>query len=602
MCGIAGAIVTSAPFPNLSHVLGAMRHRGPDDEGEFRDGGVWLGHRRLSIIDLSDAASQPMTCDRSGTIVFNGEIYDHAEHRVALEASGEIFRTRSDTEVLLRGLSTQGVRFLRGLHGMYALAWWNPRTRRLLLARDHCGMKPLYVWRAAGRLAFASEVRALGMLVAALKGATTLNPAALAEFLAWGSVPEPLTVLRDIEMIPADEVWEIDVDSPGSISTSRVARFAAEDVPAAGGVESVVEAVRTAVRRHVVSDQPVALFLSAGLDSGVLAAELAAAPGARRHAISVVLGSRGTADEPMLVARLAAKLGLPLHLVEARALDGRLPEIMAAYDQPSIDGINTFLIAEATKALGYRVALSGLGADEVFGGYAHLRPTARYRAQIALARIIRPLEPILASLPDLRMRRLAMLSSGQRLREPPQRSWRRIMTDTEIRRLMPGVTFTAPQPLPIDPLEIEQKTYLRDTLLRDTDVLGMAHGVEIRSPYLDPAVLRSASTIGSARLTSPDRPSKSILRDGWDGILDPLSLTRPKTGFTLNLAPWLARNDDVLRAALERARRSPLFDPAALNDWWSHSRRILRTRHPSAWVPSMMLLQISQQLERWGDA
>src|SRR3954470_14627880 len=150
MCGIAGAIVTTGPLPALTHVLTAMRHRGPDGAGEFSDGALWLGHRRLSIIDLSDAASQPMTADDCGTISFNGEIYDHATHRVALQASGERFRTSSDTEVLLRGLARHGISFLRQLHGMYALAWWDPRSRRLLLARDHCGIKPLYVWRAPG--------------------------------------------------------------------------------------------------------------------------------------------------------------------------------------------------------------------------------------------------------------------------------------------------------------------------------------------------------------------------------------------------------------------------------------------------------------------
>ena len=602
MCGIAGAIVTEGRPPVLSNILTAMRHRGPDGVGEFSDGGLWLGHRRLSIIDLSDAASQPMTADGCGTIAFNGEIYDHDDHRRALQTSGETFRTRSDTEVLLRGLARQGVPFLRRLHGMYALAWWNPRSRRLLLARDQCGIKPLYVWKAPGKLAFASEIRALGLLVSAMNGSPTLNPPALAEFLAWGSVPEPLTILRDVQMIPADEAWEIDVDQPSSVRVSRVGRGAAEAGLLQPNGDCVVESVRGSVRRHVVSDQPVALFLSAGVDSGVLAAELAAAPGARRHAISVTLGSRGTEDEPVLVARLAARLGLPLHVVEARALDGRLREILAAYDQPSIDGINTFLIAEATKALGYRVALSGLGADEVFGGYANLRPTAGGRAWLGVARLLRPFEPFLSRMPDVRLRRLAMLSSGQRRGEPAQRSWRRLMSASEIGRLMPGVDVPARKQLPADTLEIEQQTYLRDTLLRDTDVLGMAHGVEIRPPYLDPAVLQAASSIGSVRLTDPNRPSKWPLRDGWRGTLEPSTLTRPKSGFSLNLGQWLRRNDDVLHEAIDRTRRSPLFDRAALDEMWEQSRRLLRTTHPSSWVPSMLLLQVSQQLERWGDA
>jgi asparagine synthase (glutamine-hydrolysing) len=580
-----------------------MRHRGPDGAREFVDGGLWLGHCRLSIIDLSEGAFQPMTADACGTIVFNGEIYDHADHRTSLEAAGETFRTRSDTEVLLRGIARKGIPFLRQLHGMYALAWWNPRTRRLLLARDHCGMKPLYVWSIPGKLAFASEVRALALIVSALGGVTRLNPQAIAEFLTWGSVPEPATVLKDIRMLPMDEAWEIDVDRPASVRITRVERRAAEPVARHGDVDGVVASVGEAVQRHVVSDQPVALFLSAGLDSGVLAAELKTSSGARPHAISVRLGSRGTADEPEVVCGLARRLGLPLHVVEARVLDGRLEEILAAYDQPSIDGINTFLIAEATKELGYRVAISGLGADEVFGGYAHLRPTRRDRAQRAAARLARPFEFFIARFPDTRTRRLAMLSSGQRLREPAERSWRRLMSDTEIRRLMPDVPRLERQFLPADRLEMEQTTYLRDTLLRDADVLGMAHGVEIRPPYLDPAVLRVASTIGSADLTRPDREAKWPLREGWRDVLDPATLTRPKTGFTLNLGQWLRGNEEALHAAFDRTRRSPLFDRPALEVWWTHSRRLLQKhQRPSSWVPGMMLLHVSQQLERWGDA
>jgi asparagine synthase (glutamine-hydrolysing) len=340
----------------------------------------------------------------------------------------------------------------------------------------------------------------------------------------------------------------------------------------------------------VVSDQPVALFLSAGLDSGVLAAELARLPGARRHAISVTLGSRGTADEPGVVARLARRLGLPLHVVDARALDGRLPQILSAYDQPSIDGINTYLIAEAARALDYRVALSGLGADEVFGGYRHLRPTDKPRR--------RDPDCCLSPAPT-GIRRPAMLLSGQG-REPAQRAGAESY-GAEIRRLMPDVRMAEPPPVSTDRLEIEQQTYLRDTLLRDTDVMGMAHGVEIRPPYLDPAVLQVASAIGSDRLTRVDRPSKWVLRDGWSTVLEPRTLRRPKTGFTLDLRSWLVRSEGVLAEAIDRVRRSSLFDRTALDGWWTLSRRLLRSTHHSSWVHTLMLLHVWNQLDRWGD-
>jgi asparagine synthase (glutamine-hydrolysing) len=175
------------------------------------------------------------------------------------------------------------------------------------------------------------------------------------------------------------------------------------------------------------------------------------------------------------------------------------------------------------------------------------------------------------------------------------------MSGDEIRRLMPDVRLPEPRPHSTDQLEIEQQTYLRDTLLRDTDVLGMAHGVEIRPPYLDPAVLKVASSIGSDRLTRLDRPSKWVLRDGWTNVLEPRTLRRPKTGFTLDFRSCLAKSEGVLHEAAGRVRRSSLFDAKALAEWLSQSRRLLRTTHPSSSVHTLMMLHVWNQLERWGE-
>src|SRR5439155_18408706 len=248
----------------------------------------------LSIIDVSDSASQPMRISGCGTIAFNGEIYDHEAHRRALAGKGHIFTTCSDTEVLLRGLAEDGVEFLRGLHGMSAFAWLEPDGRRLWLARDHAGMKPLYLWQGAGGLAFASEVRALARVIAAIGGTVRLDGGALRSLLAWGAVPEPLTILQNVHMLPAGTVVRFDLDDldrPLRVPIERARRSLAvgsEDTL----VERTVEAIRSAVQRHLVADTPVALFLSGGIDSGVLAAELSRSS-TRPLAISVVLGSRG---------------------------------------------------------------------------------------------------------------------------------------------------------------------------------------------------------------------------------------------------------------------------------------------------------------------
>src|SRR5437867_1889806 len=212
MCGVIGAVFRNGSPHSLRDALELLTHRGPDGEGEVLEGRVWLGHRRLSIIDLSRSASQPMRIAGYGTIAFNGEIYDHEEHRTVLVGKGHVFISRSDTEVLLHGLAQDGVEFLRRLHGMYAFAWLEPDGRGLWLGRDHAGMKPLYLWQGTGGLAFASEVRALARVIAAMGGTVRLDGAALRSFLAWGAVPEPFTILQNVQMLPAGTAVRFDPD------------------------------------------------------------------------------------------------------------------------------------------------------------------------------------------------------------------------------------------------------------------------------------------------------------------------------------------------------------------------------------------------------
>jgi asparagine synthase (glutamine-hydrolysing) len=603
MCGILGAISRDDPA-DLSPALAALAHRGPDGGGQIQRGNVALGHRRLAIIDLTDAAAQPMTVEGCGTIVFNGEIYDHATHRASLEADGERFATRSDTEVLLRGLARHGVAFLRRLHGMYAFAWLAPDGRRVVLARDHAGMKPLYVWRGSRGVAFASEVRALAALLREMGTAVRPSAPALAGFLAWGSVPEPQCVLRDVEMLPADSALEIDVAEARVLCVHAIGRRPA--VGAGGSLDAVPrarEALHHAVGRHLVADHPVALFLSSGIDSSVLAAEMARAAGPRPQAISVVLGSAGTTDEPALVRALASRLDLPLHMVPVTDWRTRLQGVMAAFDQPSIDGLNTYLVAGVAKELGYRVALSGVGADEVFGGYQHFHHRVRALPDVAPVRLLgRVAAPLSARAADPRVRRVGMLLEGAARGESLQRSWRRVYSDAQLRRLMPGVPPPPTSAPARDPLDLEQQTYLRDTLLRDTDVMGMAHGVEIRAPYLDPEVLEAAAAIGSANLLRAGKAPKWVLREGWAEDLEAGSTARKKSGFTLDVAGWLrAEGRELLAAARAGLLRRACLDPRAVASAWDAWTARLDTGHPAAWGPLFALVQLNEQFERWGE-
>ncbi len=593
MCGILGGVGVDLEVASLDRALAAMGHRGPDGEGRFRGGGVFLGHRRLAIIDTSAAADQPMTIAGCGTLVFNGEIYDFRRHRELLEAEGIRFETDSDTEVLLRGLARHGVAFLPRLHGMYAFAWLDDTGRRLMLARDHAGMKPLYLARTHGGLLFASEVRTLATLMRAAGVPVRTSAAALAAFLGWGCVPEPHTVLDGVEMLPAASTLEIDART-GAV----LARAPVQTAPAAEGLEP---ALRAATLRHLVADHPVALFLSGGIDSGVLAVEMARWASAPPTAISVALRSRGTDDEPDLVRRLTRRLGMRLHLVELDDWRQRLRGALDAYDQPSIDGLNTFVISGVARELGFKVALSGVGADEVFGGYSNLR--ARALPAGPLWRRL-PGVPLAARLLDRtlspKLRRAAALLEGAKDGARPQRSYRRVYTRARVAELIPGGREPTALHEDGDVMALERATYLRDMLLRDTDVMSMAHGVEVRAPYLDPAVLAVGASFGG-ELLRRDKPPKWVLREAFRDALGEQAAGRAKTGFTLDVAGWL-RDDgrDLLEDARLGVMRSGLVEPGAFAAEWSRCVAALSRRHPAAWVRAFAWVQVHRQVERWG--
>jgi len=600
MCGIAGALAKT--FDGNDRVLRALAHRGPDGEGALHRPGVWLLHRRLSIIDLSPGGAQPMVKDGCGAIAFNGEIYDFELHRRRLEAKGLVFEAHSDTEVLLRGLAAEGPGFLSSLHGMYALAWLDPTGQRLLLARDHAGMKPLFLWRGSEGVAFASEVRALAEVIRGLGGTVRSSGPALADFLRWGAVPEPACVLEGAEVVPPD-TWVL-LDVPSGRELRRGAVETVQPFAGAGGpLEATRVAIGRAVRRHLVSDTPVALFLSGGIDSGVLAIEAAAAGGAAPTAVSVVLGSRGTADEEPLVRALASRLGIPLHVVGLEDWPRRLQGAIEAYDQPSVDGLNTFLIAGVARELGFKVALSGVGADEVFGGYAHLHRGLGWIGKVPARSVLAGGLELASNLFDApRARRLAMLAAATGSGQPVQLAWRRLLPERLVTSLAPSAPPPGLRQWPEDPLLLEQATYLRNTLLRDTDVMGMAKGVEIRAPFLDPEVLGLARGLGTGVVLDRSRRSKWLLRDGWGDRLDAARAGRRKTGFTLDVARWLQGDArDMVEDARRHLELSRWIDPRSLARCWGGWSRSLGSGHPASWVPFIALVQLSQQLRRWGE-
>src|SRR5947208_3733738 len=404
MCGIAGVVTSDRPIadaPALARRLGdALAHRGPDGEGMWTSpsSNVLLVHRRLAIIDVGPSGAQPMaTPNLRHHLVFNGEIYNYRELRRELEARGERFATASDTEVLLLLIAREGPAALARLRGMFALACWDAVDRSLLLARDRFGVKPLYIAATPSSLAFASELAALG--AAGLADATPSAAGVLA-FLAWGSVPPPLTWRHGVEML-APGTWRIRrIDGREAHAAFADTRDAygsdrRRPLPEADFRDAVGAAVRESVRAHLVADVPVGVFLSGGIDSSAIVSASQSAGASDLQTFTV------TFDDPTsegASARAVANAFGTRHRelrVDAANVADDLPGILARLDQPTIDAVNSFYVSRAVATTGIKAVLSGTGGDELFGGYPSF---ARLPRAMAMKRLAGSMWPAVASL------------------------------------------------------------------------------------------------------------------------------------------------------------------------------------------------------------
>ena len=568
MCGFLAAFSTS-PLPEsaLHAGLARLRARGPDGEGIWHEGGAWLGHRRLAILDLDPRATQPMhsACGRY-VIAFNGEIYNYRELRDQLQAQGAIFRTTSDTEVILALFAAHGQAMLPQLHGMFAFAIWDRQARRAFIARDSYGIKPLYLARVADGIVLGSQVKAL--LATGLVDAAP-DAQGQAGFWQLGSVPEPHTGYRDIRALPAGHCTWIEhgrADAPQCWhDIGQHWRQAPPAVlPDAEVAARVAAALRESVARHLVADVPVGVFLSGGIDSGALAGLMVEAGARDLTGVTIAYDEFAGRheDEAPVAAALAAHYGIAHHVrrVGREEFLADLPRILEAMDQPSIDGINTWYASKAVAELGLKVVVSGVGGDELFQGYESFdqlpRLVARWKA---LARI--PGVPALARLAGgLQARR----SGNARWRHAAEWSsslegawWlrRSLHAPEELPALMgaeparqaldvAGVqsqVHAMTGPLPANPRlalgQLESMTYLRNQLLRDSDWASMAHGVELRTPLVDAYLLQQLQPL----LGNFHRfPNKRLLAQAPHKPLPEAIITRRKTGFGIPVARWLA--------------------------------------------------------------
>jgi asparagine synthase (glutamine-hydrolysing) len=567
VCGINGIVrldsgLAPASLDELRRVRDRMALRGPDGTGEWlsKDGSVALGHRRLAIIDLSDAALQPMSWDGGRyRIVFNGEIYNYRELRSHLLSHGVPLRTHSDTEVLLALFARDGADALRRLRGMYALAIWDDRARRLFLARDPHGIKPLYYATDRGYFRFASQVRALEASGAVSKDP---DPAGAVGFLLWGSVPEPRTIRKDIRALPAGSYLFVE---DGALGEPRMHDALAEphgDEPLALG-----DALEASVRAHLESDVPVAVFLSSGIDSSLIAAlarrSMDGPPTTLTLGFDRFLGT--PQDEGPLAAEVARVLGTKhVHRVLRREeFLGLWPAALRAMDQPSIDGFNTFVISRAAHEAGFKVVLSGLGGDEIFGGYESFTDVPSWART---AGWLRRIPGVPSAWP-----RLARIAGAAR---PKMRGFvrfggtlagayflrRGLFLPEEIPEIL-GDGLASEGLAAYDPIRdaakalspashedpwvgvhrMESSMYLRNQLLRDSDWASMAHSLELRVPFVDAWLERSLARAGYEPARSAGKAG--ALRGVAPELPDAL-WSRPKTGFAIPVVSWLAEDPE----------------------------------------------------------
>ena len=569
MCGIAGFIPISSETEELTlgatrKMLDHMRYRGPDGEGLWTSSGCVLGHRRLAVIDLDSRANQPMVYpDSRYAIVFNGEIYNFQELRLELESEGIVFCTSSDTEVLLKLYVRDRELMLPKLRGMFAFTIWDTETRELFLARDAYGIKPLYYTQNKDGVIFASQVKALLSTGIVSK---ELEPAGVAGFYLWGSVPEPWTLYRDVFALPAGHFMRV---SAGVAQAPVLWRDIRDDWRKDGQLlstqqllEKVQQAVKDSIRAHMVGDVPVCVFLSGGIDSAVVAG-IASELGTKLEAITIGFDEfNGQADDEVPgAAAIAAHYGL-LHFVcriSYAEFEQNIPKILEAMDQPSIDGVNTWFASKASAERGYKVVLSGVGGDELFSGYTSFRQVP---CMAALGRVI-------LAIPGARLLLKKVCSKLAKILDKPKLSALSNFMDTLEGSYFLKRCLFIPEELPAlmgadmarEGLKrlrgnppcmakanarngaaavglMESTHYLRNQLLRDGDWASMAHSLELRTPLVDSQLLETLCPYVS---NFANGVGKGMLARSTENPLPEHITNRPKTGFSLPMMHWLSK-------------------------------------------------------------
>jgi asparagine synthase (glutamine-hydrolysing) len=611
MCGIFGIVAHSGRVPAdvLERATQSLAHRGPDDSGTviLRDSArgpveIGLGNRRLAILDLSPLAHQPMHDPDTGNwIIYNGEIYNFRDIRKELEQAGTNFVSHSDTEVLLKAYARWGEQCLPKFRGMFAFAIWDARQHHLFLARDPMGIKPLYYAESGPYFIFASEVRTIlgtGLVPRRLDHAGLLN------YLTFGSAQDPLTLIDGIRALPPGHslIWE-----DGAIRHSaywNLADNAPEDhreqLPSStndrsGAASNLRPMLEEAVRLQLVSDVPVGVFLSGGIDSSALVSILSRG-GVTPSTFSLVFREAdfSEAEHSRTVAR---RFHTDHHEITVSQQDvmAAIPDALRAMDLPTMDAINTYFVSREARAAGVKVALSGLGGDEVFAGYSNFRTVPRmerfaqfwkhvpHAARSPLASAFAALAPA-----NDQNRKLASLARDNGRVLHPYFLSRMLFTPNQRDLLFPSSDFGAAaraaasqsaslqQTLQFDAVNrvsyLETRCYMLNTLLRDSDFMSMSQGLEVRVPLIDHQLAKAVLALPGAWKLNGSTP-KTLLVEAIGNSLPDEIVHRPKRGFTLPFEQWMRGDlrsevEPVLEKKISQGPLAELLDPSQVSRVW----------------------------------
>ncbi len=628
MCGIAGHVGPTAR-ELLPAMLGLLKHRGPDDSGIHVARDVGLAMTRLAIIDLV-TGRQPMS-DATGRywIVFNGEIYNFRQLRAELEAEGRRFRTQSDTEVILHAYAVHGQACVERLTGMFAFAIWDEAERRLFVARDRLGKKPLYYWHRDRLFLFASEPKALLCHPAVARG---LDWSAFHHYLAFGYTPATRSIFDEIRKLPPAHTATL-VD--GRLTQRRYWRLPSGGAPPGARVTrqesaALVRAgLREAVRLRLESDVPLGVFLSGGVDSSAVVASMREVTSGRIATFSVGFGRAAPTYDELPYARLVARRFETDHHEEILEPDVRalLPGIVRGFDEPFADSsaIPTYVVAQAT-ARHVKVALSGIGGDETFGGYPRYLGLRVSALHARLPRWLRHASRSLAAcLPDSASSRnwtdWARRFTAEPDAAPGNRyiGWTRFFGDAQLASLVKPALAAHLEPAvderqrsafaaaehgdPVDgAFRVDLAAYLPDDLLTMADRMSMANSLEVRAPFCDHRIVEESLRL-SPRAKMPGGRLKGLLKTAFTGVLPQEVLDHRKQGFMIPLGDWLRRDlrptlVDLLAPDCVRARG--LFDVDTVEEMKREHLSGARTHADRLWTLMMAEQWMREYLDQRG--